>query len=112
MLDRLVAQGVHQRRLFVIDFVPKAAPGLAPAGDRLSCSRKKVGKEALPAAPALRATLAAEGPPGRWLNSLLALRAWIPLRGAASDNATGLPPANLPRSAGQRGMRAVARGEP
>jgi hypothetical protein len=40
----------------------------APAGDLLSCSRKKVGKEALPAAPALRATLAAEGPPGRSLN--------------------------------------------
>ena len=43
-------------------------PGLAPAGDLLSCSRKKVGKEALPAAPALRATLAAKGPPGRSLN--------------------------------------------
>jgi hypothetical protein len=26
-------------------------PGLAPAGDRLSCSRKKVGKEALPRLP-------------------------------------------------------------
>jgi hypothetical protein len=28
----------------------------------------------------------------------------------SSDNATGLPPANLPRSAGQRGMKSVARG--
>ena len=57
-----------------------------------------------------RSPLAAEGPPGRSLNSLLALRAWIPLRGTASDNATGLPPANLLRSAGQRGMKTVARG--
>jgi hypothetical protein len=40
----------RQRRLS--DFVPKAAPGLAPAGDLLSCSRKKVSKEALPASPA------------------------------------------------------------
>jgi hypothetical protein len=57
-----------------------------------------------------RSPLAAEGPPGRSLNSLLALRAWIPLRGTASDNATQLPPANLPRSAGQRGRRIVAHG--
>ena len=66
--------------------------GLAPAGDLLSCSRKNVGKEALPASPALwrrarhslarscgttpinwpcetpRSPLAAEGPPGRSLN--------------------------------------------
>lgn len=50
-------------------------------------------------APALRAALAAEGPPDRPLNSL------------RSDNATGLLPANLPRSAGQRVKKTAARGE-
>jgi len=54
-------------------------------------SGKKVPNETRPASPALRAALATEGPPGRSLNSL------------RSDNATGLPPVNLPRSAGQRG---------
>ena len=74
----------------------KGNAGTRPGGrDTFLLHDKKVPKEACPAAPALRATLAAGGPPGRSLNSL------------RSDNATGLPPANLPRSAGQRGMKSA-----
>jgi len=65
-------------------------PGLAPAGEVLSCGDKKVPKETLPAAPALRATLAPDHQPGRPLNSLPPLRVvppWLP----RSNNAAGLP---------------------
>ena len=106
----------------------KAARGLAPAGDLLSCSCKQVGNEARPASPARRAegssasrpfarrkakqlalrnpalTPRCEGPPGRSLNQPAAMR-------PSSDNATGRPPANLPHSAGQRGRQTVAGGE-
>ena len=75
-------------------------PGLAPAGDLLSCSCKKVGKEARPAAPALRATLVEKGSPGRSLNSL------------RSDNATGIPRRTFLHSAEQRGRQSVARDRP
>jgi hypothetical protein len=44
-------------------FLRRGMPGLAPAGDLLSCSRKKVGKEALPASPALRAAGSPESRP-------------------------------------------------
>ena len=78
---------------------PLECAGIRPGGRGTFLLRgKNVPKEALPASSVLRATLAAKGPPGRSLNSL------------RSDNATGLPLANLPRSAGQRGIESTAHG--
>ena len=65
-------------------------PGLAPAGEVLSCGDKKVPKETRPAAPALRATLAPDHQPGRPLNSLPPLRV-VPPWLLRSNNAAGLP---------------------
>ena len=67
-------------------------PGLAPAGALLPCSCNEVGKEARPAAPALRASLPPAASPGCPLNSL------------RSDNAARIPRRNCLRSAGQRGF--------
>ena len=72
-------------------------PGLAPAGDLLSCSRKKVGKEALPASPALRAEGSPEAHPfaRRKANKLA-------LRNPALTPRCGRPAGPVAKLAGQK----------
>ena len=75
-------------------------PGLAPAGDLLSCSRKKVGKEALPASPALRAEGSPEAHPfaRRKANKLA-------LRNPALTPRCGRPAGPVAKLAGQKNGR-------
>ena len=72
-------------------------PGLAPAGDLLSCSCKKVGKEARPAAPALRAEGSPESRPfaRRKANQLA-------LRNPALTPRCGRPAGPVAKLAGQK----------
>ena len=81
--------------LILVDYQPPIAGTRPGRRDTFLLRGKKVPKESRPALPALRAALAAKGSPGRQLNSL------------RSDNASGLLPATLPRSAAQRGHSSV-----